>query len=126
MAGIYLVENDPAALRVAQLILGSRSHVIVGTATNASDAKAGIQATKPDLCMIDISLGHGTSGIDVAEFVIEKIGCPVIIMSGEDQPTLPVPFLLKPVSPRRLIEEVEHLLCGTVAAIPFWSNSHRV
>jgi ActR/RegA family two-component response regulator len=76
MAGIYLVENDPAALRVAQLILGSRSHVIVGTATNASDAKAGIQATKPDLCMIDISLGHGTSGIDVAEFVIEKSAVP--------------------------------------------------
>ena len=107
MAGIYLVEDDPATLRMVQLILESRSHAIVGTATNAPDAKAGIAATGPDLCIIDISLEHGTSGIDVAEFVIEKIGCPVIIMSGEDQPTLPVPFLLKPVSPRRLIKEVE-------------------
>jgi DNA-binding NtrC family response regulator len=117
MAGIYLVENDPAALRVAQLILGSRSHVIVGTATNASDAKAGIQATKPDLCMIDISLGHGTSGIDVAEFVIEKIGCPVIIMSAVNYPTLPVPFLLKPISPKLLIETVEHFLSEPADAI---------
>jgi DNA-binding NtrC family response regulator len=117
MAGIYLVENDPAALRVAQLILGSRSHVIVGTATNASDAKAGIQATKPDLCMIDISLGHGTSGIDVAEFVIEKIGCPVIIMSAVDYPTLPVPFLLKPISPKLLIDTVEHFLSEPADAI---------
>jgi chemotaxis response regulator CheB len=113
MAGIYLVENDPAALRIAQLILGSRSHVIVGTATNASDAKAGIQATRPDLCMIDISPGHATSGIDVAEFVIEKIGCPVIIMSVDDHPTLPVPFLRKPISPKLLIDKVEHLLYET-------------
>src|SRR4051812_615039 len=118
MAEVYLVEDDPITLRMAQLILESRSHVIVGTATNASDAKPGIQAAGPDLCIIDISLDHGTSGIDVAEFVIEKIGCPVIIMSADDQPTLPVPFLLKPVSPGRLIEAVDHLLSATVAAGP--------
>jgi DNA-binding NtrC family response regulator len=116
MAGIYLVEDDPSTLRLLQLIMESQQYVIVGTATNTPDAKTGIWATRPDLCIIDISLEHGTSGIEVAEFVIEKIGCPLIVMSADDQPTLPVPFLLKPISPRRLIDTVEHLLHGTVAA----------
>ena len=117
MARIYLVEDDRAYLRIFQLILESRSHVIVGTVTNAPDAKAGILAAKPDLCLIDIHLELGTSGIDAAEFVLERVGYPVIIMSGDDQPTLPVPFLLKPISPKRLVEKVEHILYKTAEAI---------
>jgi hypothetical protein len=39
-------------------------------------------------------------------------------MSADDHPTLPVPFLLKPISPKRLIEKVEHLLYETVTVNP--------
>src|SRR3954452_9822319 len=117
MARIYLVEDDPASLKLVQLILESRSHVIVGATTNAPDAKAGIWATKPDLCIIAISLEHGTSGIDVAEFVSEKMGSPVINMSAKGELRRPVPFVLKPISPRRLIERVEHLLSWTAETI---------
>jgi hypothetical protein len=40
-----------------------------------------------------------------------------VVMSVVDYPTLPVPFLLKPISPKMLIETVEHFLSEPADAI---------
>jgi DNA-binding NarL/FixJ family response regulator len=66
-------------------------------AANAEEAKDAILSLNPDLCLIDICLKSYTSGIDMAEYVIEKLGIPVVVMSSDDHPTLPVPFVLKPI-----------------------------
>ena len=69
----------------------------VGVAANAEEAKDAILFLNPDLCLIDVCLKSYTSGFDMAEYVIEKLGIPVVVMSSDDHPTLPIPFVLKPI-----------------------------
>ena len=97
MAKIFVVENDSSTQKFLKMLLGWQHHEIVGFATSADEAKTAIAVVQPDLCLIDVNLLSSESGIDVAEYVIEQFGLPVIIMSGDDYPTLPVPFVLKPV-----------------------------
>ena len=94
MARIYLVEDDVCTQLTLKAVLESKSHEVVGTADNAVEATAGILSARPDLCLVDVHLPGPGSGYDVAEFILERVGIPVIIMSGDDHPTLPVPFVL--------------------------------
>ena len=71
------------------MLLGWQHHEIVGFAISADEAKTAIAVVQPDLCLIDVNLLSSEFGIDVAEYVIEQFGLPVIIMSGDDYPTLP-------------------------------------
>ena len=105
MARIFLVEDDVCTQSLLKAILRARSHEVVGIADSEEGAIAGILATKPELCLIDVHLS-GT-GLDVAEFILENLGIPVIVMSGDDQPTLPIPFVLKPVKVDNLMLAID-------------------
>jgi DNA-binding response OmpR family regulator len=85
---------------------------VVGIATDFDEAKAGIASLKPNLCLIDVNL-VSSSGIDVAEYVLECLGTPVILMSADNHPTLPIPFVLKPFSPSNLFTTIDKVLAVT-------------
>ena len=97
MAGVFIVEDDTSVQMLLKMALRTRNHEVVGVAANAEEAKDAILSLNPDLCLIDVCLKSYTSGIDMAEYVIEKLGIPVVVMSSDDHPTLPVPFVLKPI-----------------------------
>jgi DNA-binding NarL/FixJ family response regulator len=107
MARIFLVEDDVCTQSLLKAILRARSHEVVGIADNEEGAIAGILSTKPELCLIDVHLSGAGTGLDVAEFILEKLGIPVIVMSGDDQPTLPIPFVLKPVKVDNLMVAID-------------------
>ena len=88
MARIFLVEDDVCTQSLLKAILRARSHEVVGIADNEEGAIAGILSTKPELCLIDVHLSGAGTGLNVAEFILENLGIPVIVMSGDDQPTL--------------------------------------
>jgi response regulator of citrate/malate metabolism len=84
-------------------------HEVIGLATDFDEAKAGISSLRPDLCLIDVHLAS-SSGIDVAEYVLERLGTPLVMMSADNHPTLPVPFVLKPISMSNLLATIDKVL----------------
>jgi two-component SAPR family response regulator len=109
MARIFLVEDDLSTQMLLKSLLRTRHHEIIGIAENTDGAKSGIIKSKPDLCLIDVNL-FDSSGMDVAEYVIEHLGIPVVMMSADNHPTLPIPFILKPISPSNLFATIDRAI----------------
>jgi DNA-binding response OmpR family regulator len=109
MARIYLVEDETTTQMFLKALLRTRQHEVIGVAANFDEAKTGIVSLKPDLCLIDVHL-VSSSGIDVAEYVLERLGTPVVMMSADNHPTLPVPFVLKPISMSNLFATIDKAL----------------
>src|SRR5687768_1075392 len=110
MAGVFIVEDDTSVQMLLKIDLRTINHEVVGVAANAEDAKDTILLLNPDICLNDICLKSYTSAYDMAEYVIEKLGIPVVVMSGDDHPTLPVPFVLKPICLPHLFAMIERAL----------------
>ena len=110
MAGVFIVEDDTSVQMLLKIALRTRNHEVVGVAANAEEAKDAILFLNPDLCLIDVCLKSYTSGFDMAEYVIEKFGIPVVVMSSDDHPTLPVPFVLKPICLPHLFAMIDRAL----------------
>ncbi|MGA1033556.1 MAG: response regulator transcription factor [Aquiluna sp.] len=68
---VLLVEDEPL---LRDLIAKSMeaSGFIVTTAANATDAKRAIKTADPDAMVVDIELGPGPNGLDLAEVVAKQ------------------------------------------------------
>ena len=63
---IFLVEDSPPGrARRAEMLSAIPGVTLVGTATNAADATQSILTRRPQLVVLDLSLGGGSSGFDV-------------------------------------------------------------
>lgn len=70
---------------LTQLINLEEDLAVVGEASDATEAMLGIQKTKPDLAVVDISL-KGTSGIELTKNILVKYpGMFVLIISMHDE-----------------------------------------
>jgi DNA-binding NarL/FixJ family response regulator len=45
----------------------------VSTAANAADAKRAVKAHDPDICVVDIELGPGPNGFDLADYLAREV-----------------------------------------------------
>lgn len=63
---VALVDNDDAVLELLVLDLGLEGHDIVGTASSGEDALRVCAETGPDVVVVDLRLGPGIDGIEVA------------------------------------------------------------
>lgn len=69
---VFVVEDSPLVLERLTKMLGAIPDVdLVGHAADVHEAIAGIYATKPDVVVLDLKLGHG-SGFDVLSEVHER------------------------------------------------------
>ena len=74
---IFLVEDSPPVrARLAEMLSAIPGVTLVGTATNAADATQSILTRRPQLVVLDLSLGGGSSGFDVLRNV--RSGAPEI------------------------------------------------
>jgi DNA-binding NarL/FixJ family response regulator len=63
---IFLVEDSaPVRERLAEMLAAIPGATLVGTAAHAESAIDEILARRPDVVVLDLSLGGGTSGFDV-------------------------------------------------------------
>ena len=63
---IFLVEDSPPVrARLAEMLAAIPGATLVGQATNAADATQGILTLRPQIVVLDLSLGGGSSGFDV-------------------------------------------------------------
>lgn len=101
---ILIVEDEPLiADHIEQYVLDS-GFKSAGICDNYSDAKQIIQKENPDLILLDINLGDGSDGVDIAHYINQQHKKPFIfISSNTDAKTLervkltnPYGFIVKP------------------------------
>lgn len=101
---ILIVEDEPLiADHIEQYVLDA-GFDCSGISDNFNDAKALIQKEDPDLVLLDINLGDGPDGIDIANYINQHYKKPFIfISSNTDNKTLervkmtnPFGFIVKP------------------------------
>ena len=112
---ILIVEDEPLIAEDLRGHLEELGYAVVGTCDNALDAMSELATGTPDLLLLDINLGDGADGIQLAEKVNAKQGTPfVFVTSHSDQATLervkavrPAGFILKPFDENDLRTQIE-------------------
>lgn len=66
---IYIVEDDPFISEELKLIIEQLGYAVVGFCDNEEMAKKEINQLKPDLVCLDVDLGRGGSGFEVARWI---------------------------------------------------------
>jgi len=87
---VLVVEDDPVQRRLLELLVRVRGHEPVPCAT----LREGRAAGGCDLALIDRRLPDG-DGLALAR----ELGCPVYLLTGEEEGAPGVPTLVKPVRP---------------------------
>ncbi len=123
---ILCIEDDPEVINLIRLILKRRSHVVEGV----SGGKAGLQAVrerKPDLVLLDLMMPD-MDGWDVYQQMKADQGTkniPVIVVTARAQSIDRVmglqiakvdDYIVKPFSPRQLLESVDRVLAERAAS----------
>src|SRR5688572_18651247 len=79
MAKVLIVKNEHLiALRI-QSALTNAGHEIVGVAANSKDALALAAEKMPEIAIVNVTLDHGESGIDVAQQLAQQASRPQIV-----------------------------------------------
>ncbi|MBX9738613.1 MAG: response regulator [Beijerinckiaceae bacterium] len=80
---ILIVEDEfLIALDLEDLLTGF-GHDVCGIAASAEEAERMARDLKPDLVLTDISLAHGSSGLDAARFIRARYDIPSIFLSAQ-------------------------------------------
>lgn len=114
MARILIVEDNPANMKLAVLILASAGHTVL----QATTAREGVELAKkeiPDIVLMDVQLPDmdGIEATRILKATIETAGIPVIAvtasaMKGDKERVLKVcdRYIEKPIDYKKLIAEV--------------------
>ena len=107
---ILIVEDDPIIAHDLSLLLQKKGFQIVAVAHRADKAIDLLSKQNVDLAILDIHLGSGETGIDVARFIKTKFKIPYIFLTSfSDAETLqaaqeqgPYGYLVKPFQEQTL------------------------
>ncbi len=111
---ILIVEDDPIIATDIKSLLKHEGFGVVGVAKNALRALDLLHSAKPNFAILDVHLGKGQSGIDIAEIIHDKYHIPYIFLTSfSDNETLaaaqeqsPYGYLVKPFQDRTLITTI--------------------
>lgn len=112
---ILIVEDDPiVAADIESLILHEQDYIVSGVAHDATSALDILANRIVDLVLLDINLGTGPSGIDIAEIINKKYELPFVFLTAfSDEHTLtaasalgPSGYLVKPFNDRGLLTTI--------------------
>lgn len=123
---ILTVDDDPVFHAALEAILSTRYEV--RRAANGTEALASVAESHPDLILLDVMMDHLSEGFDVARQLKGDEATrhiPIVILSGVDdvynvrleihESWIPYErFLVKPVSPEKLLATVDEVLASAV------------
>ena len=69
---LVLVDNDAGALELIELDLSLEGHEIVGTAAQGDEAIAVVEATAPEVVVLDYRMPPGIDGLETARRIRER------------------------------------------------------
>lgn len=125
MLKILVVDDDiQLSTTLKYLIEDNPRYRVVGTAEDADGAIAAVEASDPDLVLLDLHLARGSTGFPVAVKLNER-GVPCLFISGK-APNFPMPdlalgCLMKPFTAEevhRSLAMAEDLLRGRETVRP--------
>ncbi len=104
MIKVLIVEDEFTIALDLEERLKQMGFEVAGIAGNYDKALSLLLEKEPDIALLDINLGKGKSGIDIAKIIDEKFNIPVIFLSAysddktfEDaQQANPMGFIVKP------------------------------
>ena len=107
---IIIVEDDEITAMNLNLSLQKHGYNVMAVCDNAVSAKNKIQAFKPDIVIIDISLDESNDGIELAKIVRKKHNIPFIYLTSysdddiiaQAKLTEPYGYIVKPFDPSSL------------------------
>lgn len=111
---ILIVEDDAVINADLKSLLKSEGFDVIGATTRSSKALDILATRKPNFAILDIHLGAGMSGIEIAEIIHTKYQIPYIFLTSfSDEETMamaqeqgPYGYLVKPFQDRTLITTV--------------------
>ncbi len=80
---ILIVEDEALIAMVLADSLEDGGHVVVGPAATMAEALALCEAAPPELAVLDVNLGDGSNGVDVARALLERWGVLSIFASAQ-------------------------------------------
>ena len=110
---ILIVEDDAVIAMVLADSLEDAGHEVVGPAATMAEALALCEpAPPPELAPLDIGLGDGSSGVDVARALLERWGVLSIFASGAIMEArrakdVALGYIRKPYRPETVLRGVE-------------------
>ena len=112
---IMIVEDETLVADHLRLLLEEFGYIVCGSESNGQEALVRIEEERPHLVLMDIRLGGGMDGVEVARRVWEEHGVPSVFLTAySDQETLdravmsnPFGYLVKPVTSEQLKAAVE-------------------
>ena len=114
MIRVLIVDDEaPARARLARMLSDFKDLEVVGEASNGLEALQLAETLKPDLALLDIEMPE-LNGLEVAEAWLGK-GPTVVFVTAYSEHALKafelsaLDYLVKPVSPERLMETVERV-----------------
>lgn len=113
MMRVFLVEDEPPAMRKLQRMVATQADMAVcGMASTYREAVSGIMESKPDLLVLDIHLPDGT-GFEVLQSISDPESCQVIFLTAYDEYALEafdaaaLDYLVKPVTYERFQQSMQ-------------------
>jgi two-component system, response regulator PdtaR len=109
---ILIVEDEALIAMVLADSLEDAGHEVMGPAATMAEALALCEAMTPELALLDIDLGDGSSGVDVARALFERWGVLSIFASGQMMEVrrardIALGHIRKPYEPRTVLRSVE-------------------
>lgn len=112
---ILIVEDEAVLAQTAKSMLESLGYEIAGIALRYADALTMFDSAEFDIALLDINLGEGGDGIQLAETLNEKYHKPFMFLTSyADQatierakPTRPAAYLMKPFNKKDLFSAIE-------------------
>lgn len=103
---ILIVEDEAITVAALKRELTALGYEVAGTARNTQEAVFAAEACKPDLVLMDITLGDEYDGVIAATAIRGGLGLPVVYLTAHaDEATMhramlsgPCCYLLKPFS----------------------------
>jgi DNA-binding LytR/AlgR family response regulator len=112
---ILIVEDEPLIAEDLRAHLEELGYEVCAVCDNALDAMAEIGAHVPDLLLLDINLGDGADGVQLAEKVNAKYKVPFIFVTSHSDKAMlervkavrPAGFIIKPFDENVLRSQIE-------------------
>ena len=113
-ARILIVEDDWVVARAVQKILENAGFEVTDVVGSAAGALTSVHESPPDLILLDIALGEGPDGIEVAKELRVLADVPIVFVTAHaDATTLrraaevtPAGFVVKPFQQAQLLSTV--------------------
>lgn len=112
---ILIVEDEPLVAEDIRYHLESVNFQCAGIAYSGQEALDLLESEKPDAALLDINLGEGIDGVEIADVINTKYQIPfVFLTSHSDRGTLervkqtrPAGYLVKPFDENDLLTSLE-------------------